>query len=81
MRSRGNGGDQDLLQDRRSQRLAKTRARVESIDANLDQMGGKALRSIGLDRATLHLKTRRLARLRSHCGNVRSQKRQFEASL
>ena len=42
-------------QERRNRRIAKTRARVEHIYASLEQMGGKALRSIGLDRATLHL--------------------------
>ena len=42
-------------QERRNRRIAKTRARVEHIDASLEQMGGKALRSIGLARATLHL--------------------------
>ncbi len=42
-------------QERRNRRIAKTRARVEPIYASLEQMGGKALRSIGLERATLHL--------------------------
>ena len=42
-------------QERRNRRIAKTRARVEHVFASLEQMGGKALRSIGLDRATLHL--------------------------
>ena len=42
-------------QERRNWRIAKTRARVEPIYASLEQMGGKALRAIGLDRATLHL--------------------------
>ncbi|MHB1670201.1 transposase, partial [Thiomonas sp.] len=42
-------------QERRNRRIAKTRARVEPIYASLEQMGGKALRAIGLDRATLHL--------------------------
>lgn len=42
-------------QERRNRRIAKTRARVEHIYASLEQMGGKALRSIGLARATLHL--------------------------
>jgi IS5 family transposase len=42
-------------QERRNRRIAKTRARVEHVFASLEQMGGKALRSIGLARATLHL--------------------------
>lgn len=42
-------------QERRNKRIAKTRARVEHVFASLEQMGGKALRSIGLARATLHL--------------------------
>ncbi len=42
-------------QDGRNHRIAKTRARVEHVFASLEQMGGKALRSIGLARATLHL--------------------------
>jgi IS5 family transposase len=39
----------------RNRRIAKPRARVEHVFASLEQMGGKALRSIGLARATLHL--------------------------
>ncbi|OIR00280.1 transposase DDE domain protein [mine drainage metagenome] len=39
----------------RNRRIAKTRARAEHVYASLEQMGGKALRSIGLARATLHL--------------------------
>ena len=42
-------------QEGRNRRIAKTRARVEHVFAALAQMGGKALRSIGLARATLHL--------------------------
>ena len=42
-------------QQRRNHRIAKTRARIEHVFAGLAQMGGKALRSIGLARATLHL--------------------------
>jgi uncharacterized protein with GYD domain len=43
------------FQKRRIRRIAKTRARVEHVYTSLEQMGGKALRSIGLGRATLHL--------------------------
>lgn len=42
-------------QERRNRRIAKTRARVEHVYASLQQMGGKALRCIGLARATLLL--------------------------
>ena len=42
-------------QEQRNQRIAKTRARVEHVFASLEQMGGKAQRSIGLARATLLL--------------------------
>ena len=42
-------------QEKRNRRIAKTRARVEHVFAGLAQLGGKALRSIGLARATLHL--------------------------
>ena len=42
-------------QQRRNRRIAKTRARVEHVFASLQQMGGKALRCIGLARAKLHL--------------------------
>ncbi len=42
-------------QQGRNHRIAKTRARIEHVFAGLAQMGGKALRSIGLARATLHL--------------------------
>lgn len=42
-------------QQRRNQRIAKSRARVEHIYASLQQMGGQALRCIGLDRARLQL--------------------------
>jgi len=40
---------------RRNHRIAKTRVRVEHVFGALAQMGGKALRSIGLARATLQL--------------------------
>lgn len=39
----------------RNTRIAKTRARVEHVFASLEQMGGKGLRCIGLDRAILQL--------------------------
>lgn len=42
-------------QQRRNHRIAKTRVRVEHVFAGLAQMGGKAIRSIGLARANLHL--------------------------
>jgi IS5 family transposase len=42
-------------QQRRNHRIAKTRARVEHVFAGLAQLGGKAVRSIGLSRATLQL--------------------------
>ncbi|MES2264726.1 MAG: IS5 family transposase [Pseudomonadota bacterium] len=42
-------------QQRRNHRIAKTRARIEHVFAGLAHMGGKALRCIGLARATLHL--------------------------
>lgn len=42
-------------QQRRNHRIARTRARVEHVFAGLAQLGGKAVRSIGLPRATLHL--------------------------
>ena len=42
-------------QEKRNRRIAKTRARVEHVFAGLAQLGGKALRSIGLARATLQL--------------------------
>jgi transposase, IS5 family len=58
----------------RNTRIAKTRARVEHVFASLEQMGGKGLRCIGLDRATLRLNfkaaaynLRRLCRLKT-CG-------------
>ena len=40
---------------RRNHRIAKTFARIEHVFARLAQMGGKALRSIDLARATLRL--------------------------
>lgn len=42
-------------QQRRNTRIAKTRSRVEHVFAGLGQLGGKTLRSIGLDRADLQL--------------------------
>lgn len=60
----------------RNTRIAKTRARVEHVFAGLEQLGGKGLRSIGLDRATLLLNwkaatynLRRLCSLKT-CGVV-----------
>ena len=60
----------------RNTRIARTRARVEHVFAGLEQLGGKGLRSIGLDRATLLLNwkaatynLRRLCHLRT-CGVV-----------
>jgi hypothetical protein len=37
-----------VTQERRNRRIAKARARVEDVFAGLAQLGGKALRSIGL---------------------------------
>jgi len=42
-------------QTRRNTRIARIRARVEHVFAALEQMGGKLLRGIGLDRATFQL--------------------------
>lgn len=42
-------------QQRRNTRIAKTRVRVEHIFAGIEQLGGKSLRCIGLERATLQL--------------------------
>lgn len=42
-------------QERRNTRIARTRARVEHVFAAVGQMGGKALRTIGLARANLQL--------------------------
>lgn len=63
-------------QTRRNQRIARIRARVEHVFAGLEQLGGKALRCIGLDRATLQLNwkaatynLRRLCSLKT-CGVV-----------
>ena len=42
-------------QERRNTRIARVRARVEHVFATLEQMGGKLLRGIGLDRATFQL--------------------------
>jgi len=42
-------------QKRRNTRIAKTRARVEHVFAGIEQLGGKGLRCIGLERATLQL--------------------------
>jgi IS5 family transposase len=54
---RKGGKDKPLseTQERRNGRIAKTRARVEHVFAGLAQLGGKALRSSGFTRATLHL--------------------------
>ena len=38
-------------QQRRNQRIAKTRARVEHVFAAIEQMGGKMIRTIGQARA------------------------------
>ena len=38
-------------QERRNTRIARVRARVEHVFAAMDQMGGKLLRCIGLERA------------------------------
>jgi IS5 family transposase len=54
-RKGGKGKPLSETQERRNRRIAKTRARVEHVFAGLAQLGGKALRSIGLERATLHL--------------------------
>ena len=42
-------------QGRRNRRIASPRAHVEHVFAGLAQLGRKALRSIGLAHATLHL--------------------------
>lgn len=42
-------------QERRNTRIARTRARVGHVFAGLGQIGGKGLRCIGLDCATLQL--------------------------
>lgn len=49
------GKAQSDCQQRRNQRIAKSRARVEHVYATLQQMGGKGIRCIGLDRAVLQL--------------------------
>jgi IS5 family transposase len=51
------GKDKPLsaCQERRNTRIARVRARVEHVFAAMDQMGGKLLRCIGLERATLLL--------------------------
>ena len=41
-------------QERRNKRIAEVRARVAQVFTGLEQTGGKALRSIGLARATPH---------------------------
>ncbi|MDO9161178.1 MAG: IS5 family transposase [Methylococcaceae bacterium] len=63
-------------QKRRNTRIAKTRARVEHVFAGIEQLGGKGLRCIGLERATLQLNwkaasynLRRLCSLKT-CGIV-----------
>ncbi len=42
-------------QERRNIRIARVRARVEHVFAAMEQMGGKLLRCVGLDRATFLL--------------------------
>lgn len=49
------GKAQSECQQRRNQRIAQSRARVEHVYASLQQMGGKGLRCIGLERAVLQL--------------------------
>lgn len=44
-----------VCQKKRNKRISKTRVRVEHPFAALSQMGGKLLRSIGLERAEFHL--------------------------
>jgi len=39
-------------QQRRNQRIAKTRARVEHVFAAIEQMGGKLIRTVGQARAS-----------------------------
>jgi IS5 family transposase len=63
-------------QQRRNTRIAKTRARVEHVFAGIEQLGGKGLRCIGLERAKLQLNwkaasynLRRLCSLKT-CGIV-----------
>lgn len=56
-------------QNRRNTRIARTRARVEHVFAGLAEMGGKALRCIGLDRAALLLNWKAAVyNLRRLCG-------------
>lgn len=54
-RKAAQGKPLSACQSRRNRRIARSRARVEHVFAGLEQMGGKALRCIGLDRATLQL--------------------------
>jgi len=54
-RKAAKGKPLSACQKGRNTRIAKTRARVEHVFASLEQMGGKGLRCIGLDRATLQL--------------------------
>jgi IS5 family transposase len=54
----GNGTKDKPLsetQQRRNDRIAKIRSRVEHVFAGLAQLGGKTVRSIGLPRATSQL--------------------------
>lgn len=55
---RKGGKDKPLseAQERRNRRIASPRARAEHVFVGLAQLGGKTLRSIGLARATPHLK-------------------------
>lgn len=54
-RKAAKGKPLSACQRRRNRRIARRRARVEHVFAGLEQMGGKALRRIGLARATLLL--------------------------
>lgn len=54
-RKAAKGKPLSACQKGRNTRIAKTRARVEHVFASLEQMGGKGLRCIGLDRAALQL--------------------------
>ena len=54
-RKAAKGRPLSACQQRRNTRIARTRARVEHVFGSMGQMGGKALRCIGLARATLQL--------------------------
>jgi len=65
-------------QERRNRCIAKTRARVEHVYASLEHMGGKALRSIGLARARLHLNWKAVAsNLRRLCTLMEVRRQPF----